>query len=231
MTMNTEDPAWSKCASPQNQGYFGYDVSPPTNSDNNHYASPTVSPGNWNVVSPSNSSAASPYPASHYSYASPNNSIHDSSNGSIPPTTPSSLSSSSTHDPLELPDQLGIEKSDIEKGREKVAGAKALCLMYETFGGSSNQPTKARPRVRGGLTARQAAAHRYEQESKVKQESKARYKQEKNLLKPAPKQSWHRVLEKARNQPQRKISRRLRISNVSWTSTAKSGQKRKLSPC
>jgi hypothetical protein len=87
------------------------------------------------------------------------------------------VSSSSTHDPLELPDQLGIEKSELEIGREKVAGAKALCLMHETFGRSSDQPTKARPQVRGGLTARQAAAQRHEQESK----------QENNLLKPAPK--------------------------------------------
>jgi hypothetical protein len=97
------------------------------------------------------------------------------------------VSSSSTHDPLELPDQLGIKKSELEKRREKVAGAEALCLMHETFGGSSNQPTKARPQVRGGLTARQAAAQRYEQECKVTQEPKARYKQEKNLQKPAPK--------------------------------------------
>ena len=46
-------PVWSEqCASPKNQAYYGSNVTSPTNSDNNFYGSPAVSPGNWNPSSP-----------------------------------------------------------------------------------------------------------------------------------------------------------------------------------
>jgi hypothetical protein len=187
--MTTEAPDWTACASPQNQVYYnGYPVASPS-SGNNHYRSPAVSPGDWNVTSP-NSSASSPQDGSHYSYDSPNSSVYGSSNGSVPSNTPSSVSSSSTSGPLELPAELGktqVEKSALEHRREKVANAKALSLMKQNFGSRTEGPTTSRPQVRSGsLTAKQAAAKRDEENNKMKIESHARYQEQKQLAKPAP---------------------------------------------
>ena len=134
---------------PVNQGYGV--VSPGGGyGDNNHYASPAISPGNWNVVSPnssvyssqgsvnSNVSPANPAasPASSQSRAS------GSRSGSVPSGTPSSVSSRSTRSansarsPLSLPTKLG--KSSLDIRRENVAGAKALALMHENFGACSD---------------------------------------------------------------------------------------------
>jgi hypothetical protein len=244
-------PAWSEqCASPKNQGYHGHNVTSPTNSYNNYYGSPVISPGNWN--------ASSPYDGSNYSYPSPDSSFQQGSpNGSTPPVTPSSVSSSSTnhteleltselgkdqgrekvkakdlrrekvanfkaktlmrdtfgsslpatlssvssstnHNELELPSELGkehIEESELDQGREiakakdlrreKVANAKAKMLMQDSFGGYTKKVEEPRTQVRGGMTARQAAAKRYEEQNKLKEVSKARYKEEKQILKPA----------------------------------------------
>jgi hypothetical protein len=168
--MTTEAPDWTACASPQNQGYYnGHPVASP--SSNNHYRSPAVSPGDWNVTSP-NSSASSPQDGSHYSYDSPNSSVYGSSNGSVPSNTPSSVSSSSTSGPLELPAELGktqVKKSALEHRREKIANAKALDLMKQNFGSCTEGPTTPRPQVRSGsLTAKQAAAMRDEESNKMK---------------------------------------------------------------
>jgi hypothetical protein len=175
-------PVWSECASPQNQGYYGHNVTSPTNSDNNYYGSPAISPGSWN--------ASSPHDGTNYSYPSPDSSFQGSANGSTPPSSPSSAPSSSTnHNELELPSELGkehIKKNELDQRREKWANTEALKLMQETVGRHTQTEEERRTQVRGGMTARQlrqAAAKRYEEKTKLKEASKA----ENQILKPAPK--------------------------------------------
>ena len=99
-----------------------------------------------------------------------------------------------------LPAELRVvraERSDLDQRREKVAAVKALYLMQKFGGGPIVVASgKSRPEVRSGqsagraagnMTACQAAKQRHHTENKLKCESKARYKEEKGLLKPAPK--------------------------------------------
>lgn len=151
-----------------NQGYAVVSPGGQGYGDNNYYASPAVSPGNWNVVSP-NSSVYSSQAASVHSHTSAVNpaaspgSTYSRSSESIPTGTPSSVSSRSSHStagsaarsPLSLPAKLGkkhqkIEKASLDVRREKVASAKALALMQENFGACSDMPG---PSVSAGQAA------------------------------------------------------------------------------
>lgn len=153
--------------SPQNQGYYGNNVTSPSNSDNNYYESPAVSPGNWNVPSP--------YGGSIQSYPSPDTSFQGSENGSTPPATPSSVSSSSshaTHNELDLPSELGrkprVEKNELHRGRERAVNNKALMLIEQNFG-AENKPQPRTPLGPGGpgMSAREAAIMRYKSQKKL----------------------------------------------------------------
>jgi hypothetical protein len=122
--------------SPSNDSHGNYYASPSGVSAsgdrcNNHYASPALSPGDWNTPSPNN-----PSPTQHtqYSNGSPKN---DASSPSSARSAPFMYSSAPQK--LDLPRQLGAEKSELDIGREKVAGARALCLMQETFDRRSPQ--------------------------------------------------------------------------------------------
>lgn len=152
--------------------------SPPSSSmsDNNSYGTPAISPGSWNAPTPESQITAP--------YDSPS-SVQSRSSSSAPPLTPSSVSSASTADYPALPSELGkvevINKSGIDMERERIAENRALRLM--------NQAVFAKPQVRSGagvLTARQAAAKRDEMQTNIAIESKIRYKEEKEEMKPTP---------------------------------------------
>lgn len=159
----SERPSWVSPASPQNQGYNGYEesrspsnhssggnsyygsptpASPPSNNiygssypqasyaypqnyaspnnaaylsanDNNHYASPVLSPGDWNVASPNSMSGAStgtPYPTPSVS-TSKDPFMYDQ------PTT------------ANIPSLQNNAKSDLDIRRQIVASAKANALL------------------------------------------------------------------------------------------------------
>jgi hypothetical protein len=140
-------------------------------SDNNSYGTPAVSPGSWNAPTPESQIGAT--------YDSPA-SVQSRSSSSVPPHTPSSVSSASTGDYPSLPSELGkveVIKSDLDMERERLAENRALRLMGQVVG--------AKPQVRsaaGALTARQAAIKRAEMQKRIGTESEERGK-----IKPTPK--------------------------------------------
>jgi hypothetical protein len=164
-----------------------------------HVASPVQSHSSHGVASPSLDSSAvlSPYNATSQAWVSPG-SIQATSPSSAPPGTPASESSkcstSLSSGVPELPSELGadeerVEKSELDAGRERVAGSRALMLLQQTVA--------ARPQVRSdGLTARQAAIKRHEDKCKMQHASNARYKEENGILKPVAKLATPKAKEK-----------------------------------
>jgi hypothetical protein len=124
--------------SPSNDSYNSHYASPSgvsaTDSHrNNHYASPVISPGYWNTPSPNNPSPT------QYASGSPTNEAASPSSARSGPFV-----YSSTPQKLSLPRQLGaVEKSELDMGREKVASARALCLLQETFHRGAKPTTAA----------------------------------------------------------------------------------------
>ena len=207
-------------------------IASPLQNDNNYYGSPVVSPGNWNVATPTSTVSMRGASEEHLNSSK---TIQTSPSGSVPPTTPSSVSSNSV---LSLPEELGkealVEKNNLDLAREHLANRKAAILMQLTSNsdathkgkkeavtrsaqlgtavilppspqrnnspscnssvsssssGSSKQeqlPASLNLQLKSGLTARQAAAKRGEEKNRIKHEMKARYKEEKHVLKPAP---------------------------------------------
>jgi hypothetical protein len=144
-------------------------------SDNNSHGTPAISPGSWNVPTPE-SRISGPYDSPL--------SAQSRSSSSAPPHTPSSVSSASTGDYPALPSELGkVEemKSFLDMERERLAESKALKLMSQTVGVTPQFRSGA-----GALTARQAAARRGEMQNDIAIESKNRYKEEKEKMKPIP---------------------------------------------
>lgn len=159
-------PTWSECASPHSQSYGSNTIASPGYSDNNHYMSPAVSPGEWNVVSPNRD---------HFNYSSRGSSTSGSLNDSTASVTPWSTQSSSGYNELELTSEFGKEsddKNDVDIRREKIAHARAQALFEEAVGvttSKSPQPFQPEQRVRNdsGSAVQEAASRRYEERKRV----------------------------------------------------------------
>jgi len=135
----------------QNECYYSYNVTSPSNSDGNNYPSPLVSPGDWSYTPPSYNPAIVS-PQSHGSFlASPSSAVSTESR-SPPPSTPPSTPPS--FQPPALPSDLGahgqqalsaksskraqgsitkgfMEKSAMDKEREKLANRRLQSMMIE----------------------------------------------------------------------------------------------------
>jgi hypothetical protein len=107
-----------------------------------------------------------------YSYASPIPSYLQNQAPELSPVSQSSNSSTGNYD-----NEISNSKSPIEVYREKGAGVRALSLLDESVGGvAASKLTPA-----GGMTAKQAANRRYEEQSQEKTKMKAKPKEEKEL--------------------------------------------------
>ncbi len=123
----------------QNQNY--YNVTSPTNSDGNHYASPSISPGSLYSRSTAPNTVS---PQSHRSFQGSPNSTLSREVRTSPPTSPPTLFEAPT-----LPTRLGsksnetsrkaiasinknfLEKSSMDIEREKLANRRLQSLMVE----------------------------------------------------------------------------------------------------
>ncbi len=161
ITNNRESPPWT--------------VSP-TNSDHNHYSSPVVSPGSWNVASPDAISDMLSWDIS-----SPSSTSNSSFADSAPPNTPSSRSSQGsttrTQDFIGLPTHLGkpeaVEKNDLDIRRQKIAEVKARKLLQESWakeagpGRTPASPPRSCPDFDdNGYALRQEAVRRYKEKKR-----------------------------------------------------------------
>jgi hypothetical protein len=117
--------------SPQSPKYYNgaqdsHNVISPSNSDGNHYQSPLISPGDWNVVSPSPYITASP----HTNVSFQGSPMSDGSEDirSSPPSTPPP----SSFEPPALPTRLGNQgRNRMDQEREKTASRRVQPLMAE----------------------------------------------------------------------------------------------------
>ena len=126
----------------QNQHY--YNVTSPNNSDGNHYQSPLISPGYWDV-SPPPAACNQVSPQSNVSFQGTPNSTASKEIRSSPPSTPPR-----SFEVPNLPTRIGsqnakgtsgknmasvnkhfMEKSSMEKEREKIASRRAQSMMLE----------------------------------------------------------------------------------------------------
>lgn len=166
----------------------------PTNSDNNYYGSPAISPGSWNVASPD---MPSPGQASWNASSPESHSSSGSSSywGRVPPNnTPSTVSSSGSsrsvsssgsskaRDFIRLPLNLGkpdaIPKTKHDVKREKRSELKAQELLINAWANSENSDpesgrTPASPRTHypqiddNGYAARQKAIQEYKEKKRL----------------------------------------------------------------
>ena len=117
MNNTRNSPVSSQYGNVQNNQPYWTSVTSPSNSDGNHYQSPSVSPGYWNVASPAKN-VVSPQP---YSYGtSPNNSASPEMRSPAPSTPPSPYQAPT------LPTKLGNQN-------EKAASKKSIAAMNRNF--------------------------------------------------------------------------------------------------
>ena len=147
MHTSSNSPVRPQYGSGQN-GHHSYNVTSPSNSDGNHYQSPSISPGNWNVSSPS-STYAMVSPQSNASFQGSPSSATSADIRSSPPSTPPS-----SFQPPVLPTELGnqsrngnsernnkkametsnrrfFEKSAMDQERENIANRRVQSMMIE----------------------------------------------------------------------------------------------------
>ena len=153
----------------------------PTNSDNNSYGSPALSPGSWNVPSP-DADQANWNVSSPQSYNSNSSGSSRSSRSGAPPATSSSVSSSgstTTHDFIGLPLNLGkpnaIPKTKHDVKRQRRSELKAQDLLRDNWGNQStgSERTPAPTTVShsdpedGGYALRMQAIREYKEKKRL----------------------------------------------------------------
>lgn len=151
----------------------------PTSTDHNHYSSPGVSPGSWNVASPGTLTSSG-----SWTMSPPSSGSSTSYSRSVQPNSPSSSASSSvrsttTHDFIGLPKQLGMQTESLKRDpleirRQKIAEAKARKLLQQSWAKEPGcdrtpaSPPRSCPDIDDeGYALRQEAIRRYKEKKRL----------------------------------------------------------------
>lgn len=151
----------------------------PTSSNHSRNSSPGVSPGNWNVASPSTVTSSGSWARSPPSSTSSNTSYTHSLQPHSPSSSASSVRSTTTHDFIGLPKQLGMQTEIVKRDaqeirRQKIAEAKARKLLQQSWAQEPGcartpaSPPRSCPEIDDeGYALRQEAIRRYKEKKRL----------------------------------------------------------------